>query len=108
MPKKQSSSTHKPEFRQWDEDAPRKDSVASIGATLHQLIDEQRAVSIWSSVVGPEIARVTTAQSIRNGELSIKVANPTWRSELSYQSEEILHKLNAALGRSIVCSLKFK
>jgi len=83
-----------------------------IERTLRQLgiysrFKEADAVRIFAEVVGEQIAKHAEAKSIRNGELLIKVSSPTWRQQLSFQKQEMIARLNTALGTEVVKEIRF-
>ncbi|MBC8465808.1 DUF721 domain-containing protein [bacterium] len=103
-------------YRKWEADAARSAKTLSVGSALFQLfermgisekVEQQRAVLIWSETVGPEIAIMTNAVSIRNGVLRVVVANSSWRHTLIFMKEDITYKLNKTLGKSIVDDILF-
>lgn len=94
----------------------RRDGIRSLGEALSDLIEhlgikskvrEYEAVTMWESIVGPQIAKVSTATKIQKGILIVKVSNSPWRNELSIRKEEIKSKVNTALGDELVKDIKF-
>lgn len=72
-----------------------------------QRLSEQRAVGVWADCVGLEIARVTQAEAVREGVLQVRVLRSAWKTELNYLKEEIIAKLNEALGDKVVTDIRF-
>lgn len=70
-------------------------------------IDESRVIISWGEIVGEAVARVTTAQRIRDGKLFVKVADPLWRSELSFQKTMILKRMIKAFPRLKITDIFF-
>ncbi len=104
-------------YRKWEKDTFRNDKTSSLGSILHQLIDfldisdllaEQQAIIMWSTIVGDTIASVTAAKTIKNGTLNVIVSNSTWRQELNYMKDDIIYKLNRGIGKPIVKDIRFK
>lgn len=103
-------------YRKWEQEAPRLSNSKTAGSVIQNLLDqlgvrdqveESKVVLIWPEVVGQTIARVTEAQAIEHGVLTVKVSNATWRHELTYLKREITTNLNRALGKSLVSDIKF-
>jgi len=86
------------------------DDAAGIGEALEaylkrsglkRRVDQAGVVDAWPELVGPQIARVTTAQGVsEDGVLFVTVATAAWMQELQLQSPSILQKLTSR-GRPI-------
>ena len=70
--------------------------------------DEYRAVRIWNSVVGDNIAKMTEVEKFFRGTLYVQVLSPSWRTELLFRKKEIVTRLNEAVGKSMVKDIVFK
>ena len=57
---------------------------------INNIISIQTA---WEKTVGNPIIKNTKVESFKNGTIKIKVSNPIWRNELSFQKQDILDKL---------------
>lgn len=67
---------------------------------LADRVDQAAIIPEWPSLVGPQIAAVTTPQSITaNGTLFVHVTTNAWMNELSLLEPELLRSLNARAGR---------
>ena len=67
---------------------------------LGKRVDQATIIPEWPSLVGRQIAAVTTPQSITsNGTLFVKVTTNAWMTELSLLEPELLRSLNAKPGR---------
>ncbi len=75
---------------------------------LEKNLEEYRAITSWQEVVGEQIAKVTQAQRMENGVLFVSVATAPWRAELSMRRLEILQRINAMLGKSVVKEIRFR
>jgi predicted nucleic acid-binding Zn ribbon protein len=64
-------------------------------------------LAVWNDAVGPQIAAHTRAESLRNGSLTVAVPEATWRQELTWQKEDLIRRLNAAVKRDIVRDIYF-
>ena len=68
----------------------------------------------WADAVGERIARVTQAESVRalpdknTYLLTVRVKNSVWANELSLLKQDILGKLNLALGGPVIGDIRFK
>ncbi|MEX0602676.1 MAG: DUF721 domain-containing protein [Bacteroidota bacterium] len=91
-------------------------TIKSLGSALEDLVeglgikgrlDEYAAVTEWEGIVGPQIAKVATATRIDRGTLVVRVNNGPWRNELRLRKEEIVGKLNDALGHRVVKDIRF-
>ncbi len=95
----------------------RHTSIKPVGSAIDELVtslgirkklQEYNAVIYWETVVGAQIAKMTTATRIIQGVLFVQVKNSTWRNELNLRKREIVDKLNSALGIDVVRDIKFK
>ncbi len=66
---------------------------------LDKQMEYQKLVEDWPRVVGPGLARVTRARSVRNGVLVVEVPSSAWAMELNLRRRQILKRVND--GRSI-------
>ncbi len=60
----------------------------------------------WAAIVGPELARATEPRRLTRGVLTIGCAGPV-AMELQYLVAELLNRINAHVGSSVVSQLKF-
>lgn len=59
-------------------------------------VDQAAVIPDWPKLVGPQIANVTTPQSISaNGTLFVQVTTNAWMNELSLLEPELLRSLNS-------------
>jgi len=67
---------------------------------LADRVDQAAVIPEWPSLVGPQIATVTSPQSITvNGTLFVHVTTNAWMNELSLLEPELLRSLNVKPGR---------
>ena len=78
------------------------EALGSIVATwlgesgLAARVDQAGIIPEWPKLVGPQIAQVTSPQSISaNGTLFVQVTTNAWMNELSLLEPELLRSLNA-------------
>ncbi len=63
-------------------------------------VEQASIIPEWPALVGPQIATVTSPQSITaNGTLFVHVTTNAWMNELSLLEPELLRSLNAKDGR---------
>lgn len=88
--------------------------ISAIVGDMYQVLglteayDQHRTLQIWNTVVGEAISAATSIERFTNGELFIRVRNPSWRMELNFRKKDILTKLNAALSTVMVSDIIFK
>ncbi|NTU67853.1 MAG: DUF721 domain-containing protein [Chlorobiaceae bacterium] len=78
----------------------------TIGMT--EAYDRYRTLQIWATVVGETIARVTSVEQLKEGDLYVRVKNPSWRMELNFRKKEIAERLNKAIGNEMVKTIIFR
>jgi len=64
-----------------------EERFASADATEH-----------WVEAAGPEIARRTRCEGVRDGELLVLVRGTVWKAELTVRRMELLHRINEGLA----------
>jgi predicted nucleic acid-binding Zn ribbon protein len=57
-----------------------------------------RAQRAWAGAAGERIARESEPVSERAGEVTVACSSAVWANELSLLSDDLLGRLNAALG----------
>jgi predicted nucleic acid-binding Zn ribbon protein len=62
----------------------------------------------WDRVVGEETARNARPAAFNGSILLVHVSSPVWIHHLRFTKEDLLSRLNAALGRRRVSDIKFK
>jgi len=90
--------------------ASMKDVLASLNGPNGLPFDLKDAEiwQVWDEVMGPAASSNARPLHIINGVLVICVREPIWLQELRYQVEDIIHKLNARLGRQSVRAVRFR
>jgi predicted nucleic acid-binding Zn ribbon protein len=75
---------------------------------LADRVDQAGVIPEWPSLVGPQIAAVTSPQSITaNGTLFVHVTTNAWMNELSMLEPELLRSLNAKPDRTPVRRIRW-
>jgi len=67
-----------------------------------------RAVSEWSALVGPRVARHSRAVAFRDGLLHVEVEGSAWMHELGFLKRELVRTLNEHLGAECVKDVRFQ
>jgi len=75
---------------------------------LADRVEQAGVIPEWPSLVGPQIAAVTSPQSITaNGTLFVHVTTNAWMNELSLLEPELLRSLNAKPDRTPVRRIRW-
>ena len=74
---------------------------------LEKGVNQQRAIIVWSKVVGKKIAKNSKAEFVEFGVLTVKTKNSTWRNELQFKKKDIIKNLNKKLGQNTIKELRF-
>lgn len=75
---------------------------------LAERVEQATVIPEWSGLVGPQIAAVTTPQSITsNGTLYVQVTTNSWMNELSLLEPELLRSLNGKAGRKAIRKIRW-
>jgi predicted nucleic acid-binding Zn ribbon protein len=82
------------------------DVCRKIGMT--QAYEEYKMLQIWDGVVGDAIAKITAVEKMKEGDLYVKVMNPSWRMELNFRKRDIVSRLNKAIGYEMIRTIIFK
>jgi predicted nucleic acid-binding Zn ribbon protein len=85
----------------------------AIGTVLLELglskkIKQYEVLDAWSTIVGQQIANVTTAARIEKGVLFIHVKRAPWRNELIFLKKELIKKINEAMHQDIISDIIFR
>jgi predicted nucleic acid-binding Zn ribbon protein len=75
---------------------------------LADRVDQAGVIPEWPRLVGPQIAAVTSPQSITaNGTLFVHVTTNAWMNELSMLEPELLRSLNAKPDRTPIRRIRW-
>ena len=74
---------------------------------LDKRFKEQRVLTLWSAVVGEEIAARTKATKIDRGVLFVRVDHGAWLQELHFIEREIIEKLRALVPGVTINKIRF-
>ena len=78
------------------------------GQELAQMLRPHLAKARWAEVVGPQVSGVTQVSAVRDGVLIVRVKNSVWANELTLLKDDMLRRLNAALGGRVLTDLHFQ
>ena len=68
---------------------------------------DQEALSAWPRIVGVEISRHSTAESINGGVLMVRVQSSVWAQELQLLTPQIKAGFDEILGVGRVHTIRF-
>lgn len=98
--------------------AERDGKPAPIGDALAQFLKarglEERVaraaiLTEWASLVGPQIAKVTTPRTVtEDGTLFVGVATHAWMSELQLMESQLLARINARAGHDPIRKIRWE
>lgn len=66
-----------------------------------------RALSVWGTIVGSYINRLTTTRRVAGNTLMLHIASAAVRQELSINKTPLLRALNDALGKEVIKEIRF-
>jgi predicted nucleic acid-binding Zn ribbon protein len=76
---------------------------------LDERVEQAQVVPEWESLVGKQIASVTTPLSVaQNGTLFVAVKTNAWMNELSLMEPQLLRALNAKVGRMRIRKIRLQ
>jgi predicted nucleic acid-binding Zn ribbon protein len=86
---------------------------AVIDGLMHQLglqrkLKQYDIVPLWPSIVGEQIAGLTSVDKIDKDVLIVKVSAAPWRTELTFRKKEILDKVHAAMNSDSIKDIRFR
>ncbi|MDP2645634.1 MAG: DUF721 domain-containing protein [Desulfobacterales bacterium] len=62
----------------------------------------------WERVVGKAIFENARPAALKGKILLVHVASATWTHHLQFLKKDLIHKINATLGKELVKEIKFK
>ena len=75
---------------------------------LGDRLNEPRAIALWPTIVGEEIASRTSRPSVTRGVMTIHVRNASLRQELNMSRSALIGIINDSLGKEIIKELYFR
>jgi hypothetical protein len=91
------------------DDPPRlSGALASLAATLgiENPLESARIVAAWEQIVGPGVAAKCSPTSLKSGVLRVRTDSAAWASEFRFLAPEVVSRINADLGRTVVREIK--
>jgi len=77
-------------------------------AGLAQRLKQAQVVPEWPRLVGPQIAAVTSPESVRpDGTLFVRVATSGWMNELQLMTPQIMARVNAGRGPGRIRTIRW-
>lgn len=76
-------------------------------SSLQERMDELKAASLWSKVVGPHLATLTSQPHVKSGVMSVGVPNASLRNELHMNRSRLREIINQFVGKEIITELRF-
>ena len=71
-------------------------------------IAQAQLIAEWATLVGPQIAAVTTAESVApDGTLFVRVATSSWMNELQLMTPDIMARVNAGRGAGRITTIRW-
>jgi predicted nucleic acid-binding Zn ribbon protein len=93
-----------------DDPVPLSDALAKVGAEFglapggaHATLDAR-----WDEVMGSDVAAHAQLVSVRDGTLTVAVADPIWATQLRYLEAAIVTRARALLGPGVVDRVKVR
>jgi predicted nucleic acid-binding Zn ribbon protein len=92
-------------------------SPQSLGSVIDALVrqlgirtklKQYDIVDVWGSIVGAQIASVTSIDKIERNVLVVKVTAAPWRTELTFRKMEILDKIHAVMNSDAIKDIRFR
>lgn len=76
------------------------------GWGMEDPLETARLFAGWEQVVGSCVAARCRPTSLRGGVLKVRTESAIWASEFRYLAPEVIKKINAAAGKSLVKEVK--
>ncbi len=74
---------------------------------IDNAIAQNKALNIWSEIVGVSVSKNTVAEKVEHGVIIVKVSSPVWRQELYFQKKDIVKKINNSIGKNVIRDIRF-
>ena len=69
---------------------------------------QAQVIADWATLVGAQIAAVTTPESIApDGTLFVRVATSAWRNELQLMMPDLMARVNAGRGKGRIKTIRW-
>ena len=70
-------------------------------------VAEAAAIAAWKHAAGDGLKEHAVALKLENRVLTVAVADPIWRKQLTSMRGQLLFRINSTLGQSLVSALDF-
>lgn len=74
---------------------------------MTSMLDERRAVGMWRTVVGDDMADRCGKPSVANGLMTVRVSAASLRQELNMCRSQLVKHINEALGKTVIHEMRF-
>jgi predicted nucleic acid-binding Zn ribbon protein len=71
-------------------------------------IEMTKIWSLWQEAIGPTIAENARPAAFKGKVLLVNVTSSPWMQQLQFLKQDIIRKLNSALGKEMITEIKFK
>jgi len=98
-------------------DEPKRSDFVHIGKIINVVIKQYRCEpdfalkevwKLWDEAVGETIAQNARPAAFKGKLLIVHVISSVWIHQLQFLKNDLISKLNAALGKPLVEEIKFK
>ncbi len=69
---------------------------------------EQKALRLWSQVVGQGVNRLTTERYVDDGVITVKIASASLRNDLMLSRSNLIAQLNNLVGKPVIKEIIFR
>jgi hypothetical protein len=89
-----------------------RDVFSSLPGALREFSDNEKAreaivIAAWNRAVGSGLGEHTAPVGLNGKMLTVAVSSDTWKKHVGNLADQILFKLNGALGSSMVSYIEF-
>lgn len=78
--------------------------MAGLGAP--EIDATSTIIDRWPEIVGPELAKGVMAVAIRGEELTVRVDDPAWASQIAWLEAQLLDRINQLVGPGRITSVR--
>jgi predicted nucleic acid-binding Zn ribbon protein len=76
--------------------------------SLTERLREYRLMLAWPKIVGPAISKRTSPLKLVRGKLYVNVSSQVWMTELLYQKNDIIGRINRDIAADLVSDIIFR
>ena len=97
---------------------PKNKNFSHIGALINNVLNTYRNErpdsemtriwALWDETMGVTIAENARPAAFKGHLLVVQVTSSPWMQQLQFLKNELIQKLNSALGKELVRDIKFK